>query len=43
MHNIKVVLARNYVDNLSEEVKKGLKEKADQGHYTTPASLRSAA
>jgi DNA invertase Pin-like site-specific DNA recombinase len=33
MHNIKVAIARNYVDNLSEEVKKGLREKADQGHF----------
>ena len=32
MHNIKVAMARNYVDNLSEEVKKGLREKAEQGH-----------
>lgn len=33
MHNIKVAIARNYVDNLSEEVKKGLREKAEQGHF----------
>jgi site-specific DNA recombinase len=33
MHNIKVAIARNYVDNLSEEVKKGLHEKAEQGHF----------
>ncbi len=33
MHNIKVAIARNYVDNLSEEVKKGLREKAQQGHF----------
>ena len=33
MHNIKVAIARNYVDNLSEEVKKELREKADQGHF----------
>src|SRR5262245_45584675 len=31
MHDIKVALARNYVRNLSEEVRKGLREKADQG------------
>ena len=30
MHNIKVAIARNYVDNLSEEVKKGLREKAER-------------
>src|SRR5205823_5668198 len=33
MHGIKVLVAKNYVDNLSEEVKKGLREKADQGHF----------
>ncbi len=26
-------MAKNYVDNLSEEVKKGLREKAEQGHW----------
>ncbi|MFA7170026.1 MAG: recombinase family protein [Candidatus Paceibacterota bacterium] len=33
IHGIKVLMAKNYVDNLSEEVKKGLKEKADSGIY----------
>src|ERR1022692_1760983 len=33
MHGIKVLMAKNYVDNLSEEVKKGLREKAEQGHW----------
>ncbi len=33
MHDIKVALARNYVRNLSEEVRKGLREKAEQGHF----------
>jgi site-specific DNA recombinase len=33
MHGIKVLMAKNYVDNLSEEVRKGLREKAAQGHY----------
>jgi DNA invertase Pin-like site-specific DNA recombinase len=33
MHAIKVAMAKNYVDNLSEEVKKGLNEKAKQGHW----------
>ena len=33
MHDIKVAFARNYVRNLSEEVRKGLREKADQGHW----------
>ncbi len=30
MHGIKVLMAKNYIDNLSEEVKKGLNEKAKQ-------------
>ena len=33
MHGIKVLMAKNYVDNLSEEVKKGLRQKAEDGHY----------
>ncbi len=33
MHGIKVLMAKNYIDNLSEEVKKGLKEKAESGNY----------
>lgn len=33
--NIKVVLAQNYIDNLSEEVKKGQKEKIAQGWLPT--------
>src|ERR1019366_5634440 len=33
MQGIKVLMAKNYVDNLSEEVKKGLREKAEQGHF----------
>src|ERR1051326_892609 len=32
-HNIKVVLARHYIDNLREEVTKGLREKAEQGVF----------
>jgi site-specific DNA recombinase len=31
MHGIRVLMAKNYCDNLSEEVKKGLGEKAAQG------------
>src|SRR4051812_8259242 len=30
MHGIKVLMAKNYVDNLGEEVRKGLREKAEQ-------------
>lgn len=33
IHGIKVLMAKNYIDNLSEEVKKGHLEKARQGHY----------
>jgi DNA invertase Pin-like site-specific DNA recombinase len=37
VHAIKVVLAKNYIDNLSEEVKKGMREKAEGGDYPGPA------
>ena len=30
IHGIKVLMAKNFIDNLSEEVKKGLKEKVDK-------------
>lgn len=33
IHGIKVLMAKNYIDNLSEEVKKGLYEKAASGEY----------
>jgi site-specific DNA recombinase len=33
MHGIQVVMARNYIENLKEEVKKGMREKAEQGIY----------
>lgn len=33
MHGIRVLMAKNYIDNLSEEVRKGLYEKAEQGYY----------
>lgn len=33
IHGIKVLMAKNFIDNLSEEVKKGLKEKVAQGGY----------
>lgn len=39
LHNIKVVLARHYIDNLSEEVKKGMLEKANEGLYPGKAPL----
>jgi site-specific DNA recombinase len=37
VHAIKVLMAKNYTDNLSEEVKKGRLEKARQGHYPMKA------
>ena len=33
IHGIKVVMAKNYLDNLSEEVTKGQRQKAQQGQY----------
>ena len=33
MHGIKVLMAKNYIDNLSDEIKKGMKEKVLQGGY----------
>jgi len=33
MHGIRVLMAKNYVDNLSEEVKKGLQEKVLRGEW----------
>lgn len=39
MHGIKVLMAKNYVDNLGEEVKKGMREKAEQGHWPSMAPI----
>jgi site-specific DNA recombinase len=39
IHGIKVLMAKNYIDNLSEETKKGLKEKASQGYWPGRAPL----
>lgn len=36
MHGIKVLMAKNYIDNLSEEARKELQEKAEQGIWPTP-------
>jgi DNA invertase Pin-like site-specific DNA recombinase len=43
MHGIKVLMAKNYIDNLSEETRKGLLEKAEQGLWPTlaPAGYRN--
>src|SRR4029079_10719629 len=39
IHGIKVLMAKNYIDNLSEETKKGMQEKAEQGIWPTVAPL----
>lgn len=39
VHGIKVLVAKNYLDNLSEEVKKGLNEKVQQGHWPARAPI----
>jgi site-specific DNA recombinase len=39
IHGIKLLMAKNYIDNLSEEVKKGLREKAEQGEWPQQAPL----
>ena len=39
MHGIKVLMAKNYIDNLSEETRKGMIEKAEQGIYPSFAPL----
>jgi len=43
MHGIKVLMAKNYIDNLSEEVQKGYQQKAESGVYpcsTPPLGYR---
>lgn len=39
MHGIRVLMAKNSIDNLSEEVRKGMREKAEQGHWPAVAHL----
>ncbi len=39
VHGIKVLMAKNYVDNLSEETRKGMLEKARQGIWPSCAPL----
>jgi DNA invertase Pin-like site-specific DNA recombinase len=39
MHGIKVLMAKNYVDNLSEETRKGMIEKAKQGLWPSYAPI----
>ena len=39
VHGIKVLMAKNYVDNLSEEVRKGMNHKASDGHWPSAAPI----
>jgi site-specific DNA recombinase len=39
VHGIKVLMAKNYIDNLSEEARKGQLEKAEQGFWPSKAPL----
>lgn len=39
IHGIKVLMAKNYVDNLSEEVKKGMDQKAAKGEWPSKAPI----
>src|SRR5258705_3106764 len=39
MHGIKVLMAKNYIDNLPEEGRKGMQEKAEQGIWPTKTPL----
>ena len=37
LHGIQLVIARNFIENLREEVRKGMREKAEQGIYPSHA------
>jgi site-specific DNA recombinase len=39
LHGIQVLMAKNYIDNLSEETRKGMLEKAEQGLWPSFAPL----
>jgi DNA invertase Pin-like site-specific DNA recombinase len=39
MHGIKVLMAKDYIDNLSEETRKGMLEKAERSIYPSFAPL----
>ena len=39
MHGVKVLMAKNYIDNLSEETRKGMLEKAEQGIWPSVAPI----
>ena len=39
IHGFKVLMAKNYIDNLSEEIRKGLAQKVKEGHYPQKAPI----
>lgn len=39
LHGIQLVIAANFIDNLKEEVRKGMREKAEQGIYPSRPPL----
>jgi DNA invertase Pin-like site-specific DNA recombinase len=39
IHGIKVLMAKNFIDNLSEETRKGMVEKASQGIWPSYAPI----
>jgi DNA invertase Pin-like site-specific DNA recombinase len=39
MHGIKVLMAKNYVENLSEEIRKGMTRKAEEGAFPSAAPI----
>ena len=39
MHGMKVLMAKNYIDNLSEEVRKGINKKCQLGQYPAKAPV----
>lgn len=39
IHGIKVLMAKNFLDNLREETEKGMREKAEQGVFPTTAPV----
>jgi site-specific DNA recombinase len=39
LHGIKVLMAKNYVENLSEEIRKGMRTKAEAGAFPSAAPL----
>ncbi len=39
IHSVKVLMAKNVIDNLSEDISKGMTEKASQGQYPARAPV----